>query len=488
MWLEQLLRRGREQMPDQLCLRDIRRDVDWRRLGRDAEALAEAIGRSAGRGERVLVLSANRVEIIEAYFACALAGTLAVPVNPALTDSEVTHIADAVEPVLVIADHAGRERLARLSPRTPALAIESVPDLEASSGTAFAAASVTDPVLMLHTSATTGRPKGVVADHRYLQFQAMSWIADFLPPRGTVYLNAAPLFHGSVTIALNYLAAGGVVTVLDQFTPRNLLKAVWTWHVEHVFLTPSMIALLLQDTRAASLAHSSLTTVIHGGAPAPEPLLKQARDTLTVPLHTIFGITEGSGPALHKTPDAEPSTPGAHGGSCAGRPMPGFSVRILTDNGAEAPTGEPGLIHLACDGLMQGYWANPQATAEAVVDGWLNTGDVGYLDGEGFVWVLDRRTDLILRGGQNVYPAEIEQLLRTSAQVGEVAVVAAPSDLWGQTPVAFIEPADGDDLDPTELIALCVRELASYKRPSRFVAIDRLPRNALGKVLRQDLR
>jgi acyl-CoA synthetase (AMP-forming)/AMP-acid ligase II len=487
MWLEQLLQRGCERAAEQICLRDARRDVHWRQLDRDARALAAVIQRATDRGDRVLILSANRVEMIEAYFACALAGTLAVPINPALTNPELSYLANAVSPTLIIADCLGRERLADISPQTPTVPIESVADLD-SSDSVFPPASITEPVIMLHTSATTGHPKGVIADHRYLQFQALSWIAEMLPPRETIYLNAAPLFHGSVTIALNYLAAGGVVGILEQFTPRNFFKALDKWTVNHVFLVPSMITLLLQDQRAASLAHSSLKAIIHGGAPAPDKLVNHARATFNTPLHTIFGITEGSGPALHKGPDDQPSPSSTHGGSCAGRPMPGFSVRISTEDGDPVNVGEPGLIHLACDGLMQGYWANPDATSKAIIDGWLNTGDVGYQDEKGFIWVLDRRTDLILRGAQNVYPAEIEQILRTSTQVSEVAVVAAPSELWGQTPVAFIEPTKNNHLDQDELIALCVRELASYKRPSQFIAINRLPRNTLGKIIRQDLR
>lgn len=487
MWLEQLLQRGCQRAAEQVCLRDVRRDVHWRQLDRDARALAAVIQRSTGRGDRVLILSANRVEMIEAYFACALAGTLAVPINPSLTNPEVSYLANAVSPTLIVADSLGLERLAHISPQTPTVPIESVADLD-SSDSAFPPASMTEPVIMLHTSATTGYPKGVVADHRYLQFQALSWIAEMLPPPGTVYLNTAPLFHGSVTIALNYLATGGVVGILEQFTPRNFFRSIEKWNVEHVFLVPSMIALLLQDKRAASLAHSSLTAIFYGGAPAPDKLVSQARATFDTPLHTIFGTTEGSGTALHKGPGDEPSSSVTPGGSCAGRPMPGFSVRISTEDGDPVNVGEPGLIHLACDGLMQGYWANPDATRKAIVGGWLNTGDVGYQDEKGFVWVLDRRTDMILRGGQNVYPAEIEQVLRTSTQVGEVAVVAAPSHLWGQTPVAFIEPAENNYVDQDELIALCVRELASYKRPSQFIVIDRLPRNTLGKIMRKDLR
>jgi acyl-CoA synthetase (AMP-forming)/AMP-acid ligase II len=487
MWLEQLLRRGCERVAEQVCLRDANRDVQWRQLDRDARALAAVIQCSASRGDRVLILSVNRVEIIEAYFACALAGALAVPINPSLTDSEVVYIADSVSPALIIADSVGLARVADIRPQTPTVAIESVAHLQ-SSDSALQSASMTAPVIMLHTSATTGYPKGVVADHRYLQFQAFSWIAEILPWWGTVYLNAAPLCHGSVTIAMNYLAAGGVVGILEQFTPRNFFRSVEKWNVEHVFLVPSMIALLLQDTRSASLARGSLKAIFHGGAPAPDRLVSQARQTFELPLHTIFGITEASGPALHKGPGDQPAPSIINGASCAGRPMPGFSARILTEDGNPVKVGEPGLIHLACDGMMQGYWANAEATSKAVVNGWLNTGDVGCQDDKGFVWVLDRRTDMILRGGQNVYPAEIEQVLRTSIGVGEVAVVAAPNELWGQTPVAFIEPAEGYYVDQGELISLCVRELASYKRPSQFIVMDRLPRNSIGKIMRKDLR
>lgn len=486
MWLEQLLTRGTQRAPDQICLRDLRRDVTWCQLYREARALASVLQSLTDRMDRVLLLSGNRVETIMTYFAGALAGVIVVPLNPALTDSELTYIIDAVSPAAVVADTVGRARLVDLNRSVNAVPIESVTELPDRPESTRGPARMTDPVVMFHTSATTGRPKGVVVDQRYLQIQALSWAAETRIAPSAVYLNASSLFHASVVFAFNYLAALGVVCILDAYTPRALINAVERWRVECSMLVPTMITLLLEERKAGTLKNSSLRSLISGGAPLHESLSNQARDVLGIPLRTIFGITEG-GVVLHKWPEDGRTNAGHDGGICAGRPMPGYSVRIVGDHAELTRPDEIGLIQVACDGLMQGYWKNDGATAEIMHDGWLTTGDLGYQDADGFVWVIDRRLDLIVHGGQNVYPAEIERVLLQSSQVSQVCVVGAPSNTWGQTPVAFIE-SKGRELDTSELFALCAAELASYKRPSRFVLVDHLPRNATGKVLRMELR
>jgi acyl-CoA synthetase (AMP-forming)/AMP-acid ligase II len=488
MWFEQILTRGDQRAPDQICLRDLRRDVTWKQLNREARALASLLQSLSGHMDRILLLSDNRVEVITTHFACALAGLVAVPVNPALTDSELAYIIDAVSPVAIVADDRGRARLAVSGSSLTTVAIESAAALTDQLGTPFSMARAGDPVVMFHTSATTGRPKGVMVDQRYFQLQSLSWMAETRIAPGSTYLNAAPLFHGSVLLVFNYLAALGVVSILDSFTPRALITAVGRWSVECTMLVPAMITLLLQDRKASFLKGSTLHSLISGGAPLPEHLVSQARDVIGVPLRTIFGITEG-GIALHKWPEDGRTHAGHDGGVCAGRPMPGYSVRIICDRTDHiiAAADEIGLIQVTCDGLMQGYWQNNEATAETMKDGWLTTGDLGFQDAEGFIWVVDRRLDMILRGGQNVYPAEIERVLRKSPQISQVAVVAAPSDTWGQTPFAFIE-SNAQELNISELLILCATELASYKRPSRFILVDQLPRNAIGKVLRTELR
>ena len=328
----------------------------------------------------------------------------------------------------------------------------------------------------------------MLVDQRAFQLNATSWLADVGVPPGTAFLNACPLFHGSMVIALDYLAAGATVCVLDRFTPQGALRAVQEWRTGHAFLVPSMVRLVLQAQATAQADLRCLDLLLHGAAPMPAELAAEAADTLGVRLQTIFGITEGGGPVISLRPEAKPGEPPVPGATCVGVPMVGTELRVVDEAGAELPAGGIGELQLTGDGLMQGYWRNPEATADALRDGWLASRDIGMVDDQGLVWVVDRRNDLILRGGQNVYPAEIEHVLRQSPAVADVAVVPGPSADWGQTPVAFVQPAEGATVDEAELVELCVTRLASYKRPSRFVVIDRVPRNPAGKILRPRLR
>ncbi|MFI6898671.1 class I adenylate-forming enzyme family protein [Streptomyces sp. NPDC050256] len=490
MWLNHLLRRGADLRPDALALRDDRRDVSWRTLRRDARALACRLRHDTLPGSRVLVLSGNRVEVLETYFACAAAGLVAVPVNPALTDPEIGAIMDSVEPSAAVAEAGFAARLAALYPGLPVTDIASVPGLPDAEAefTDEDGGSLADPVMILHTSATTGRAKGVVVDQRSLQTNALSWIADVGPRPGTPFLNAGPLFHGSVVIALDHLAAGGTVCVLDRFTPQGCLSALERWEIEHAFLVPSMVRLLLQTRSLAGTDLSRLRLLLHGAAPMPADLAREARQKLGAELQTIFGITEGGGPVLTLRPETDPGEPPVPGAVCAGGPMLGAGLRITDGEGREVPRGTIGELQVCGDGLMQTYWKNPEATAAVLRDGWLNTHDLGCVDGDGRVWVVDRRNDLILRGGQNVYPAEIEHVLRGSADVADVVVVPLPSELWGQTPVAFVQLAADAEFDQAALLGLCVAGLAPYKRPTHFLPLNLIPRNPAGKALRADLR
>jgi len=490
MWLTHVVRRGLDRDPDALALRDNLRDVSWRRLDRDARALACRLLHDILPGSRVLVLSGNRVEVLETYLACAAAGMVAVPVNPALTDPELGAIVESVEPSAAVAEAGFAARLAELFPGLPLMDIADVAELPDADPefTAAEGGGLADPVLILHTSATTGRAKGVVVDQRSLQVNALSWLADVGPRPGTAFLNAGPLFHGSVVIALDHLAAGGTVCVLDRFTPQGCLAALQRWEIEHAFLVPSMVRLLLETKSLAGADLSKLRLLLHGAAPMPEELARQAREKLGVDLQTIFGITEGGGPVLSLRPGTAVGEPPVPGAVCVGVPMLGAGLRITDNEGREVPTGVIGEIQVNGDGLMQSYWKNPDATADVLRGGWLNTHDLGCLDADGRVWVVDRRNDLILRGGQNVYPAEIEHVLRQSPNVADVVVVPLPSELWGQTPVAFVQPASPEGFDAAELLGRCVDGLAPYKRPSHFLPVERIPRNPAGKALRAQLR
>ncbi|MEY9931303.1 acyl-CoA synthetase (AMP-forming)/AMP-acid ligase II [Catenulispora sp. GP43] len=495
MWLTDVLDRNRLRHPDGIALRDRRREVTWAELHTEVGAFAGELARAVPAGSRVVVLSGNRLEMIETYLACAAAGVIAVPANPALTAPELAGILEGVEPALAVADEAGRDRLAREHPGLKTMPIELVPQMAAAQGRSAQPAdspprpgSLTASFAIMHTSATTGRPKGVVVDQRSVQLKALSWLAEVHCGPDTVFLDACPLFHGSVVNALAYLGAGATLCVLDEFTPQACLSALERWRVQHVLLVPSMVRLLLEARALATTDLSALDLVVHAAAPMPAELAERAAAALGAGLMAVYGITEGGGPSLALEPAERPGPAPVPGAACVGLPMLGVSARIARDDGSQAEAGEIGELWLGGDGLMLRYWRDPRATAEVVQDGWLRTRDLGCRDAAGLIWLVDRRNDLILRGGQNVYPAEIEAVLRDSPQVADAAVVPVPSAVWGQAPFAFVQPSAPGAFDEAALLALCVARLASYKRPVRFVAVDSIARSPAGKILRGRLR
>ena len=488
MWFADVLHRNRIRYPDGVALRATGRELTWAGLHREVTALAAELARRAEPGSRVVLLSGNRAEMLEAYIGCALAGVIAAPVNPTLTAPEVAGIIAALRPSLALADLAGRTRLADGHPGLPVLAIEEIGVLPTGTAPPPAAGQLTQPFAIMQTSATTGQPKGVVVDQRGIQAKALSFLGEVRCEQSTVFLNACPLFHGSVVQAFNYLASASTICVLDGFTPRACLTALADWQARHLLAVPSMIRLLLDSADLATATFPHLDLVMHAAAPMPAGLAGQARAAFGADLMTVFGITEGGGPTLALRASDHPAGPPIPGATCAGLPMLGVSCRVVTEDGTPADPGQIGEIWIAGDGVMHGYWENPQATAKVMRDGWVNTRDLGCTDDRGYIWVVDRRNDLILRGGQNVYPAEIEEALRQAPWVADVAVVPARSPVWGQTPVAFVLPATPGAYAESDLLDLCLTRLASYKRPSRFVAVERLPRSPAGKLLRSSLR
>lgn len=478
--------------PGGLAVVDSRRELTWADLRDNVLTRARSLCAALSPGNRLLVLSGNRAEVIETYLACAYAGIVAAPVNPALADAELHYAVTLVQPTAAITDATALARLDELALVTdgPRMDIAASPTPAPDPGAETRPVTLlTAPFVILQTSATTGRPKGVVIDQRSIQANVFSWLADVRPRPRTRFLQAGPLFHGSAVIALDYLAAECPVFILDRFQPQTCLRAIEHWKIEHTFLVPSMVRLLLDTWQLSHTATDTWRLLLHGAAPMPADLADTARAALGVDLQTIYGTTEAGGPALTLRPDDTPDLPAVAGATCIGLPNTGTLARIRDDHGNQLGPGEIGTLHLAGDGLMQGYWADPAATtASGLATGWLNTGDIAYTDDAGYYWILDRRTDLILHGGQNVYPAEIERVLRDHPDVADVAVVPALSPIWGQVPVAFIQKQSHASVGERVLAEHCTRHLAAYKRPSRFVFIDSIPQNPTGKILRRLLR
>jgi acyl-CoA synthetase (AMP-forming)/AMP-acid ligase II len=303
-----------------------------------------------------------------------------------------------------------------------------------------------------------------------------------------VMLNPCPLFHGSMVVGLAALAAGATLVVSERFTPQNFLIDLQRHAATRAFLVPSMVRFTLQAKAFTDADLSSLTEIMYGAAPMPAGLLREAVAAFGCGFRNVYGITEGGGPIALLAPEdiADPAA-GERRLTAAGRMMPGVQLQVQSDDGRPVAPGELGEVCMRGDGQMSGYWRNPEATAAAFRDGWLLTGDLGSQDDRGFLYLVDRRSDLILRGGQNVYPAEVERVLAEQPGVLEAVVVAGSSEEWGQVPVAFVVPADPAP-QPADLLRGCARQLASYKRPVRVEFLDEIPRNPAGKVLRKLLR
>ena len=342
------------------------------------------------------------------------------------------------------------------------------------------ALDLSEPRFILYTSGTTGKPKGVVLSGQNFLASANGSTARLGHGNAEKWLLCLPIFHvGGVSILLRSVLAGSAVVLHEKFLPAQINRDLDRKSVTGISLVASMLAGVLAERLASpSIAPPSLDCVLLGGGPAPAPLLDAAREA-GFPVALTYGLTEAASQVATRSPE-DPSDAGL-------RPLAGMEVKIVDEQGRETPQGQPGEICLRGDSVMSGYWRRPDATRDALREGWLYTGDIGALDREGGLWVFDRRSDLIVSGGENVYPAEVESALLEHPAIAEVGVAAQHDETYGQRPVAFLVPV-GDDLpDAASLREHCRARLAGYKCPVKFIQVVSLPRTASGKLLRRKL-
>jgi Acyl-CoA synthetases (AMP-forming)/AMP-acid ligases II len=345
-----------------------------------------------------------------------------------------------------------------------------------------------DDVLQLYTSGTTGLPKGVRLTHgNYAAFLELRYhVPGFAYDPDDVVLILMPLFHVAGTnIGFSGMASGCRIVLMAEFDPPKVLETIERARVNHTFLAPVMINVLLQTPQIAETDFSSMKTVSYGASPISEAVLKAATERFGCGFIQFYGMTEtcGAGATL---------SPADHRGellrSCGGA-WYSLEVRVADEDGRELPPGEIGEIEIRGPIVMAGYWNRPEATAETIrPDGWLRTGDAGYRNADGFFFVHDRVKDMIVSGGENVYPAEVENAILGCPGVADAAVIGVPDDRWGEAVKAICVKKPGENPDPADIIAWARQRIAGYKVPKSVDFIDALPRNPSGKVLRRELR
>jgi long-chain acyl-CoA synthetase len=459
-------------------------------------------GSGIGPGSRVGLLTTNRVEFFEVLFAARKVGAVLVPINWRLAAPEVEYVLADSETEYLFAGGQFIDVVESVRERLPQL--RQVASLDAGVGDqAYAQAMDSgdhqdpghdsgpeDVALQLYTSGTTGHPKGVLLPNRALfafYRNAETWISD--DPDG-VHLNCLPLFHvGGINWSLQALAQGAHVVSMGDFDPDTALATIERLRVTHVMTVPTVIQILLGRPLASSTDFSSVKVVIYGGSSIPEKVLKNAIETFGNVMYGLYGMTEMSFGATLLTPPEHVDPEHPERLRSVGRPFDGTELKVVdATTEVEVAAGEPGELWFRSPQLGVGYWRQPEETSRTFrSDGWYRTGDIG-CQVDSYFYVTDRLKDMIISGGENIYPAEVERVLLESDSVAEAAVFAVPDERWGETPRAEVVLVPGAQTTPEELLTFVRDRLAHYKCPKAIGIRAELPRNASGKVLRGSLR
>ncbi len=513
-----IVRVHRRARPDKPALIFEDRSVSYRALDEQADRIARGlIAHAVGRGVRVAHFGQNTAHYFALLMGVAKAGGVLVGINWRLAPGEVAFIVEDSEARVLVVDAAlldvARAALEEIpAARRPALLLvieggarnAQAPDwhdfdswCEAfPSSDPLVRVDPQDVVYQMYTSGTTGRPKGAeITHHAVIAPRGRDALVAARDPLWHVWngeevqLVQAPVFHLTGNVwALIGLHAGATLVVHRTFDPGRIFADVARYRITHAIMVPAMLHALLRHPDFDRADLSSLEYVYYGGSPIALSLQCEAVRRFPCRLVQIYGMTEIGGSACHLPPgehDPEGRNPAMR---AAGLPYPWVEVRIVDRDGRDLPPGEVGEILLKTDTLMRGYWKRPEATAKVIRDGWFHTGDAGFVDARGFVHVEDRVDDMIISGGENVYPAEVEDALLAHPAVLEAAVIGVPSERWGEAVQAVVVRTPGETVDEEELIAFVRARIAHYKAPHAIAFVDSLPRNATGKILRRELR
>ena len=507
MTMAHLLERAATRWPQTTAFIDGDRSVSFEQAHCRSQALAAWLEAHGGQpGDRVGLFTHNCFEAFETMFATWAAGMAIVPANCRLQVEELAHIYKDSGVKFLVYSEPFRDKafqLKALCPEVETWICVGVPGDDpgyegiVAEETAFVAKPVDAGELawIFYTSGTTGKPKGAMLSHRNLMAMVGQIQLEMNPARpGDVVLHGAPITHGSGLCAFNNLAYGATNAVIAEqgsFEPDKVFALIEKHRVTTMFLVPTMVRRLVGSPQVSAYDLSSLHTIIYGGAPMPLSHMTQAVQVFGPVFVQLFGQAEAPMACTVLPKDAhfaEPDADQLRLMSSAGREILGAEIAIFDGDGKRLGTCEHGEICVRGDIVMMGYWNNAQATADAIRSGWLHTGDAGHIDEQGYLFITDRIKDMIITGGANVYPREVEDAVCLHPAILEAAVVGIPDDEWGEQVVAFVAPKQDAVLLAEDVIEHCKALMADYKRPRRIEIRPNLPKSGYGKILRRELR
>lgn len=481
--------------------------ISYRDADEQSNQVANAlIAAGLKKGDRVAYLSKNSIEYPVIFFGCSKAGVVPVPLNYRLAAPEWAYIINDAQAKMVLTSAEFAEGIdsvrGDLGNVDTYVSVTAAPiegythyaDWIASQPTTNPNVDIDpdDDVYQMYTSGTTGHPKGAVIRHRNVAAHLYQFDASITRNVGEKTLVVAPLYHaaGGITFMVT-IATGGTCYIMEDFHPVETVRVLSEEGISHATLVPAMIqACLVMVPDVAERKYDSLNTMAYGASPISEETLKQAMSVFGCNFYQAYGMTETTAVLTVLPSEAhERAVNGeAHLLLSAGRAMLGTQLKIVDDDDNEVGPNTIGEICGKGPQIMRGYWNLEEASAKALVGGWMHTGDAGRIDEEGFLYVEDRVKDMIISGGENVYPREVENCLFQHAAIADAAVIGIPSEKWGETIKAIIVLKEGQDVSEEDLIAHCRGKIAHYKCPTSVDTIDELPRNASGKVLKRELR
>jgi acyl-CoA synthetase (AMP-forming)/AMP-acid ligase II len=498
-----VVRRQAKVRPEAIALKNGVRETTFATLDARASRVADRLLTLGLRqGDRVAILLKNSDVFLEVLFGCLKARVTLTPVNARLAPPEIAYVLHDsgakiffVGPDFIpLADNAIEALSA--PPVRVGLGGESGPWADYSAWRDAGAAidphlphADDDDVLQLYTSGTTGMPKGVqLTNANYLAFMQLAHSIpgfDFRPDE--TVLCAMPQFHvAGANISILGVASGSRTVMLPDLIPGVLIDLIQTERVNHAFIVPAVILMLMMNPAIEGADLTSLKSISYGASPIAEDLLAKAKARFGCDMLQLYGMTETVGAATYLPPAAH--EPGMGKLRSCGIAWPGIDIRLVDGDGNDVAQGEVGEIIIRSPTNMKGYWNRPDATADTIRNGWLYTGDAAYRDADGYIFIFDRVKDMIVSGGENIYPAEVENAIFGHPQVADVAVIGVPDDKWGEAVKAIVVAKPGETVDEAAVIAWARERIAAYKAPKSVTVVEAIPRNPSGKILRRELR
>ncbi len=506
MLFGEIVSRNARRNPDQIGISYGERRWTWRQVDQRSNQLANMfLASGLKKGDRVAILDQNSDTYIEIYFGLAKAGIIAVPINYRLSPGEMINLISNAEPEAFIMGGDYFKIAESLRGQLPSvkryIGIGSPPKWMENYETIIAGQPTKEPSVdlceddvfsIMYTSGTTGLPKGAMSTHRNYTLNALVVIIADHSSRDDKNLIISPLYHaGALFYSTAYMSLGCPQVIMKQFDPRKVLELIEKEKISVCLLIPTMLNFVLNHPDFGKHDTSSLRRIFYGGGPMPLPILEKAIQSLR-----NCGFTQGYG--LTETLETNLLLAEDHvlGGALkqqerlnsAGRESATYEVKVVDDHGKEVPRGGIGEVWVKGPAVIKGFWRNPEETARTIEDGWFKTGDLGKMDEDRYLYIVDRKKDMIISGGENIYAKEIDDVLHSHSAVLEAAAIGVPDKDWGEAVKAVIVLKQGKAATEQEIIQFCKERLASYKKPKSVEFVNELPKTASGKILKRDLR